>query len=131
MARPHLFQPLFRPQAAAPLLVNETRGIVLARSIETAFDSRARRTGLLGRDTFAAGAVLAIAPSSAVHTFGMRFAVDVLFIDRCGRVLKRALGLKPGRIAGTLTAFAALEFAAGALGVSWTAVGDQLMLIDR
>ena len=131
MARPHVFQSLFRPQAPRPLLVNETRGIVLARSIETAFDSRARRAGLLGRDTFASGAVLAIAPSSAVHTFGMRFAIDVLFIDRCGRVIKRALGLKPGRIAATLTAFAVLEFAAGAPEVAWTAVGDQLMLIDR
>ena len=131
MARPHLFQTLFRPKVHRPLLVNETRGVVLAGSIETAFDSRARRAGLLGRETFAAGAVLAIAPSSAVHTFGMRFAIDVLFIDRRGRVLKRALGLRPGRIAGTLTAFAALEFAAGSPEVAWTAVGDQLMFVDR
>jgi uncharacterized membrane protein (UPF0127 family) len=58
--------------------------------------------------------VLAIAPTSAVHTFGMRFAIDVLFVNRGGRVIKRALGLKPGRIAATLTAFAVLEFAAGA-----------------
>ena len=131
MARPHLFQALFRPKPSRPLLVNQTRGIVLARSIETAFDSRARRTGLLGRDTLAPGAVLAIAPTSAVHTFGMRFAIDVLFINRGGRVIKRALGLKPGRIAATLTAFAVLEFAAGAPEVAWTNVGDQLMLVDR
>ena len=104
MARPHLFQTLFRQQTRRPLLVNETRGVVLAGSIETAFDSRARR---------------------------MRFAIDVLFIDRGGRVLKRALGLRPGRIAGTLTAFAALEFAAGSPEVAWTAVGDQLMFVDR
>jgi uncharacterized membrane protein (UPF0127 family) len=131
MARPHVFQPLLRQQSPGLLLVNETLGVVLARSIETAFDSRARRTGLLGRETFAAGTVLAIAPSSAVHTFGMRFPIDVLFINRAGRVVKRALGVKPGRITGTLTAFAALEFAAGALGVAWTAVGDQLKLIER
>ena len=126
-----MFQTLIRQQAPRLLLVNETRGVILAGSIETAFDSRARRTGLLGRDTFATGAVLAIAPSSAVHTFGMRFAIDVLFIDRAGRVLKRALGLQPRRIAGTLTAFAALEFAAGSPEVAWTAVGDQLLFVDR
>ena len=131
MARPHLFQALLRQKAPQPLLVNETRGIVLAGSIETAFDSRTRRTGLLGRETFASGAVLAIAPSNAVHTFGMRFAIDVLFVNRSGRVLKRALGLKPGRIAATFAAFAVLEFAAGSPEVAWTAVGDQLMFVDR
>jgi uncharacterized membrane protein (UPF0127 family) len=61
----------------------------------------------------------------------MRFAIDVLFVNRGGRVIKRALGLKPGRIAATLTAFAVLEFAAGAPEVAWTNVGDQLALVDR
>ena len=131
MARPNVFQALFRHGTHRARLVNETGGVVLAAAIETAFDSRARRAGLLGRETLAAGTVLAIAPSSAVHTFGMRFAIDVLFIDRRGQVIKRVLGLKPGRIAGTLTAFAVLEFAAGSPEVASTVVGDQLRLDVR
>ena len=130
MARPHLFQALFRQEAHRLLLVNQRRGLVLAVSIETAFDSRSRRAGLLGRAAFAAGTVLAIAPSSAVHTFGMRFPIDVLFIDRRGRVIKRVLGLKPGRLAGAFTAFAVLEFAAGSPEVASTAVGDQIVLAE-
>lgn len=126
MARPHIFQPLLRDGAAPCRLVNRTKGTVLAETIEPAFDSRTRRTGLLGRDALAADAVLAIAPSNAVHTIGMRFPIDVLFITRAGRVTKRVLQLRPLRIAASLSAFAVLEFAAGHPAVAATAVGDEV-----
>ena len=126
MARPHIFEPLLRRDAGRFRLVNRTKGIVLAETVEAAFDSRARRTGLLGRDGLAADTVLAIAPSNAVHTIGMRFPIDVLFITRAGRVTKRVLQLRPLRIAASLSAFAVLEFAAGHPAVAATAVGDLL-----
>lgn len=126
MAKPHVFEPLLGRDKGRYRLVNRTRGIVLAETVEPAFDSRARRTGLLGRDGLAADAVLAIAPSNAVHTIGMRFPIDVLFITRAGRVTKRVLQLGPLRIAGSLSAFAVLEFAAGHPAVAATAVGDHL-----
>ena len=131
MARQHLFQPLFRRGARRIHLVNDTRELLLAESIEAAFDSRSRRTGLLGRTAFATGSVLAIAPSNAVHTFSMRFPIDVLFITREGRVVKRVLDLKPGRVAGAWRAFAALEFAAGSAAVAATTVGDRLTLQEQ
>ena len=126
--RPHVFHPLFQQEPHRLLLRNQTRGSVLARTIEPAFDSRARRAGLMGRTSFAPGAVLAIAPSNAVHTFWMRFPIDVLFITRQGRVVKRVLGLKPGRIAAAIRGFAVLEFAAGNPEVLATTVGDQVGL---
>lgn len=128
MSRPHVFRPLFQQEAHRLLLRNQTTGAVLAQTIEAAFDSRARRAGLMGRPSFAPGAVLAIAPSNAVHTFRMRFPIDVLFITRQGRVVKRVLGLKPRRIAASLRAFAVLEFAAGNPEVLSTTVGDQVGL---
>lgn len=128
MARPHIFQPLLQDGAARGRLVNRTRGIVLAETVETAFDSRTRRTGLLGRDSLATDAVLAIAPSNAVHTIGMRFPIDVLFITRAGRVTKRVLRMRPLRIAASLSAFAVLEFAAGHPAVAATAVGDEVIV---
>ena len=128
MARPHIFDPMLRNGAGPCRLVNRTRGIVLAETVEAAFDSRARRTGLLGRDALAADAVLAIAPSNAVHTIGMRFPIDVLFITRAGRVTKRVLQLPPVRIAASLPAFAVLEFAGGHPAVAATSVGDEVVL---
>jgi uncharacterized membrane protein (UPF0127 family) len=72
--------------------------------------------------------VLAIAPSNAVHTFGMQFPIDVLFIRRDGTVVKRVLNMKARRIAASLRAFAVLEFAAGSAAVVRTHVGDRLEL---
>lgn len=126
MARPHIFEPLLRKGAGRYRLINRTKGVVLAEAVETAFDSRSRRTGLLGRDALGEDAVLAIAPSNAVHTIGMRFPIDVLFITRAGRVTKRVLGLRSMRIAASLSAFAVLEFAAGHPAVAATTVGDQV-----
>jgi uncharacterized membrane protein (UPF0127 family) len=131
VAHRHFFQTLLRQGAHRFLLVNHSRRLVLAESIETAFDSNARRKGLLGRRAFAPGAVLAIAPSNAVHTFRMQFPIDLLCISREGRVVKRVLGLKPGRIAAALRAFAVLEFAAGSAQVASTSIGDRLALRDN
>jgi uncharacterized protein len=126
MAGPHVFEPLLRDRAGCYRLINRTNSIVLAEAVETAFDSRSRRTGLLGREALGADAVLAIAPCNAVHTIGMRFPIDLLFITRAGYVTKRVLGLRPGRIAASLSAFAVLEFAAGQPAVAATPVGDRV-----
>ena len=70
--------------------------------------------------------VLAIAPSNAVHTFGMQFPIDLLFVRRDGVVVKRVLNLKSRRIAVAFRAFAVLEFAAGSSTVAATQVGDRV-----
>lgn len=111
-------------------LVNRTRGSVLAARVEPAFDSRSRRKGLLGRASLPGDVALAIAPSNAVHTFGMQFPIDILFVSRDGRVVKRVLALGPYRIAAAWWAFGVLEFAAGNPGVADTLVGDWLQLED-
>ncbi|MFI7548070.1 DUF192 domain-containing protein [Actinoplanes sp. NPDC049599] len=54
-------------------------------SVEVARTYAARSKGLLGRDGIETGLVLR--PGSGVHTFGMRFAIDVVFVRRDGRVL--------------------------------------------
>lgn len=128
MSRPHFFEPLLAHTASSHHLVNRSRGLTLAARVEPAFDSRSRRTGLLGRTTLPRDTVLAIAPSNAVHTFGMQFTLDVLFVRRDGVVVRRVLDLKPRRIAVALRAFAVLEFAAGLEAVAATQAGDQLAI---
>ena len=128
MARPHFFEPLLARQAREHRLVNRSRSLLLATVIVPAFDSTARRTGLLGRLSLPFDTVLAIAPSGAIHTFGMRFPIDVLFVNRDGVVLKRVLSLNARRIAIALGAFAVLEFGAGHPGVRHTEIGDALAL---
>jgi len=54
-----------------------------------------------------------LAPCPAVHTAFMRFPIDVVFVDREGRVRKIVRGLAPWRISASLGAYAAIEFTAG------------------
>ncbi|MFB7937689.1 DUF192 domain-containing protein [Streptomyces sp. NPDC056049] len=81
--------------------------------VEIAASYRARRRGLLGRDGIA-GAML-LTPASSVHTFGMRFAIDVAHLDRGLRVLS-VVTMRPGRL-GALRPRArhVLEAEAGAM----------------
>lgn len=64
-------------------------------TLEIAASYRARRRGLLGRDGIR-GALL-ITPTNSIHTFGMRFAIDVAYLDRTLRVLD-VVTMKPGRL---------------------------------
>jgi uncharacterized membrane protein (UPF0127 family) len=118
--------PLLRPGQGALLLTNVRNGQVVARTLLTAFDSASRRQGLLGRDNLDEGSAMIIAPCSAVHTFSMRFAIDVLFVAKDGRVLRARSRVRPGRIAAALRAFAVVELPPGAIERSGTRKGDQL-----
>lgn len=75
----------------------------------------ARMRGLLGRQGLDAGEALLLKPCNAIHTLGMRFAIDVRFYDRRGRLVREVLNVRPGRwwIWGTWRADCALESAAG------------------
>jgi uncharacterized protein len=128
MAKPHIFLPIVKRDAHPHRLVNRTRDVVLATRVEPAFDSKTRRRGLLGRSMLPAETVLAIAPSNAIHTFAMKFPIDVLFIARDGTVLKRVVSIPARRFSASLRAFAVLEFAANHPGVAQTQAGDQLVL---
>ena len=108
------------------LLRNMTTGAVLARRVEPALDSRTRRRGLLGRDGLPDGTALVIAPSNAVHTFFMRFAIDVIFVGRDGRVMKVRTGVPARRLLVSLRAFCVIETAVGCCGQ--VAAGDRLEL---
>jgi uncharacterized membrane protein (UPF0127 family) len=107
-------------------LRNARTGLPVATQVETAFSSSDRRRGLLGRDGLSAGQALVIAPTNLVHTFSMRFAIDILFVARDGRVLKVRQAVPPRRIAGSLGGFAVVELAAGESARSGTQAGDIL-----
>jgi len=131
VARPSFLSVVLRDAERPHALVNSRNGRVVASQVELALDSKSRRRGLLGREGLDAGAALVIAPCSAVHTFSMRFAIDVVFVARDGRVVKTYAGVERGRIAFGLGAFAAIELAAGAVAPSETARGDVLQLERR
>jgi hypothetical protein len=110
------------------IVENLTRRRVLARRVRSAGDSAERRRGLLADQSLDHDSGLWINPCEAVHTFRMRFNLDVLFLDGNLRVKKIAAGLKPNRIALCLAAKSVLELKAGVAAESGTECGDQLVL---
>lgn len=121
--------PLLRNPHAAHTLVNARTGDVVARRLLTAFDSASRRKGLLGMDSLPDATALIIAPSNAVHTFFMRFPIDIVLLAKDGRVLKVRHAVPRRRIAIALRGYAVVEMAAGALERFDTREGDTFVVI--
>lgn len=106
---------------------NDTRGTWLGTRIERADSSDTRTRGLLGRDGLAPGEGLWIAPCEWVHMFGMKFAIDIVVLDRKGRVVGVKADLRPGRIGPLFWgAHSTLELPVGAIAASGTAKGDVI-----
>jgi uncharacterized protein len=122
---PAFLAPLLRKDAGACRL-HDHRGQVLASRLYGAFDSASRRRGLLGRERFDEGEAIVIAPCNAVHTFFMRFPIDVVYLDRKGRVVKVKPNLRPGRVNGSWRGFAVVELAAGTAARLGLREGDVL-----
>jgi uncharacterized protein len=120
--------PLLRSNPPPFALTNTRSNKIVAQTLLTAFDSASRRKGLLDHDSLPDESAMIIAPTSAIHTFAMRFAIDVMFVSRDGRVLKVRRHVKPRRLAAAWRAFAVVELAAGAAERSDTRPGDQLQL---
>jgi uncharacterized membrane protein (UPF0127 family) len=110
-------------------LINERTGEVIADLVEVARTRRQRRRGLLGRDGLARGSALVLTPCNAIHTIGMRFPIDVAFIDRQGRVRRIVRQLPPSRISVCLTAKTTIECPSGQLEEIRLQVGDQIKLV--
>ena len=72
------------------------------------------------------GSALIIAPSNSIHTFFMRFPIDIAFVSRDGLIVSMRSALPAWRIALSLRAYAVIEFPAGALARSDTRAGDVL-----
>ena len=123
-------QPLLRQPDRAWTLVNAETGTHVAGRVTAAVDSASRNRGLLGRHGLDDEA-LVIAPCNAVHTFFMKFAIDVLFVDKQGRVTRVVHGVRPWRITGALRAFATIELAAGTAARAGVVAGQQLELHER
>jgi len=128
MRKPTFLGPLVGKGPGQCELVNPDSGSVLASQVEPAFDSKARKRGLLGRDSLPPDAVLVLAPCSAVHTFSMRFPIDILFVARNGTVLKACREVKPRRLAGAWRASAVIEAAAGFIERTEIVPGEAVAL---
>jgi len=107
---------------------NLTKNTMLADRADIADTSATRNKGLLKHAGLAEGEGLWIVPCEGVHSFFMKFAIDVVFINKKRVVTKVRPNMVKSRIAFSVRAHSTLELPVGMIQKSQTAVGDQLDL---
>lgn len=108
-------------------LINQTRELVVARQVEKAWSLGARLQGLLGRSSLEAEAALWIHPCNSIHTFFMKFAIDVIFVDGDLVVRKVVRHIPPWRLVLPVwKACSVFEMAAGQATPERVNEGDRL-----
>ena len=109
--------------------VNHTSGKVLADDLVLASTLLRRMKGLLGRKALLNGEGLWIKPCNGVHTFGMRFPIDVVFLDRELRVIAVTQSLQPNRLTRLYrNAASVLELPSGTAELTATVTGDIISI---
>ena len=109
-------------------VVNKTKGCQLADRADIADTSEKRRTGLLKHTGLAQGEGLWIVPTEGVHTFAMKFTIDVLFLNKKRVVVKARPNMVKSRMSLCLSAHSVVELPAGTIDQTGTQKGDQLEL---
>lgn len=115
--------------AARLVLVNESTKAPIAQRVELAVSRTERRRGLLGRPRLDSDAALVLTPCFAVHTAGMQFPIDVVFVNRQGVAVRIVRSLSPWRIAIAMAAKAVIELSAGSVARCDLRTGDRVALV--
>ena len=104
---------------------------VIASNDVIANTTWSRVKGLLGKSDFPMTDALWIKPCNSIHTFFMRLAIDVVYLDKHDRVLRTRGAMRPWRIGPVVWAAGrVIELPLGALARSGTQVGDELILTE-
>lgn len=110
-------------------ILNKTKGTVLASRLSFALKHNERRKGLIGSSGLQFGEAFVFTGCRQIHTFGVPFPIDVVFVDGKGVISRAYRNLAPGRVTGImLRSSTAIELKAGALQAAGTGPGDMLEL---
>jgi uncharacterized protein len=114
------------------IATNLDTGVVVADNVAVASTRATRAVGLLSRTGLDPGEALWIVPSRGVHTWGMRFTIDIVALDERGVVVDRVSRLKPWRIRLPRRGTAGvLELPPGTLDASGTILGHRIELVRQ
>lgn len=108
---------------------NLDTGSIVAERVTVAETKLDRGVGLLSRDHLDPGEGLLIVPCRGVHTWWMRFTIDIVALNADGRVIDAVAGLRPWRVRlprrGSVSV---LELPEGTLAASKTQVGHRIVI---
>lgn len=107
---------------------NCTQGTMIAHHVLVADCFWKRLKGLLGTKSLALGHGLIITPCSSVHTFGMAYPIDILFVSQDHQIIKIIHGMTPGRVIMQLRSSYVVELPVGTAKQAMCLVGDHIKL---
>lgn len=111
-------------------ILNKTKDTILAQDVMLADTPFKRIRGLLGRKEFKKEQALVLRPSNSIHTFFMRFAIDVIFIDKENKIIAIKICLRPWRLSRIYwQAQSVIELPLGVIIDSNTCVGDEISFV--
>jgi uncharacterized membrane protein (UPF0127 family) len=111
-------------------IINQSKNCILAEEAVIAESFFRRCKGLLGKKALPTGQALVLRPCNSVHTFFMRFPIDVAFIGKDNKVVKIIPSIPPFRLTPIyFKAHFAIEFPAGTLGAANLKEQDEIELI--
>ena len=109
------------------IVTNARTGVALATAARKADTFWTRFRGLMGVRQLPPGEGLWIEPCNSVHCFGMKIAIDVVFVGAEGEVLHLVPGMRPNSVSRIVKGCrAVLELPVGAIASSDTRLGDRL-----
>ena len=107
-------------------VINLTKQTWLATKVRKADNFLTRLVGLLKRTNLGPEEALWLMPSKGIHTIGMKFPIDVVFLNRNNHVVGLMSGLGPNRISAIhFTGYSVLELPSGTIKKSGSEIGDQ------
>ncbi len=111
---------------------NQTRDNIVCARCQLADNLWTRGKGLLGRKSLDPNEGILLVPGNSIHMFGMKFAIDVIYLTRDDIVTDFIENIGPGKAhvakdqSGAGKPYSALEVAAGTIARAGVEVGDQL-----
>lgn len=108
-------------------IYNVTKGVAIAQQAKFAATFGQRLKGLLGRSSLPENEALILKPCTSIHTFFMRFAIDVLFLGKDNRIVKLVPNIPPNRLSPIAWASQmAIELPAGKIAQTGTQLSDAI-----
>ncbi|MDR5658925.1 DUF192 domain-containing protein [Serpentinicella sp. ANB-PHB4] len=112
-------------------IINERNNEIVASKVVLANTFWGRLKGLLGRENLEIGEGIVLYPCNAIHCFGMKFNIDLIFLDKNKKVIKMLKNIKPNERASCKEASYVVELKSGSLTSKEIDMGDTLLLIDN
>ena len=111
-------------------VINLTNNAVLADKVKLADTFLSRLVGLLNRKSLENGEALILKPATSIHTFFMRFTIDVIFLDKNGRIIGILPSIRPFRISPIyFKSKLVIELPNDTLKMTKTQLGDMTQII--